>query len=901
MFEPASRFGPYEIISALGSGGRGDVYRAYDTRLRRAVALKIVRSSANEDSTQGLSLLREAGAASALNHPNILVVYDIGTEDRVPFIVSELIDGVPLRECMGNGPLPVKKLLDIAVQIADGLAAAHEGGIVHRDLKPENVMVARDGRVKIVDFGVAKIARSAASPGATFTETADGLVVGTAPYMSPEQARGLPVDFRSDQFSFGLVLYEMMTGSRAFSRDTPVQTLSAIIEDEPPPLSETSPKSPLFLRWIIERCLAKDPGQRYAATSDLARDLRMLRDRFAETTTVAGASAPRNVRIWWSLASATVIGAAGLIFLPGLVARSERPHLPLHTPLANEFTYQGEPAWSPTGKMVAYVAAKDGVLQIFTRGLDSAQSEPVTQSKWDCRSPFWSPDGTKIYYISQYGQKEGIFSVSAVGGQPEPVMPDVFAADLSRDGRTLAFLRDEGRDSGAAVRLWLASPPSAEPHPYAHPTFGDHVFSDGTLHFSPDGSRLGLWIQNWSGFFGLGLRSAFWDIPLSGAQPRTMPGEVGDLPHYVPHFDWLPDGRRIVAGIEGGSSDRPHLWIVDTMTGELTALTQGPSSENMPAISPDGKRIAYAAQDANFDLFEVPIDGSPARPLLATTRNELEPTWSPASDEYAFVSDSRGRKEIRRRSHDGSFEQSIVTMADLPPGSSSLQLPSFSPEGRRVAFEVTVSGRAELSGSVILVATLGVRTPVRMAPAKGANSAPTWSPNGQQIALAIGTPEDWSLAVGGVGVAAPPTVIHSNILPFSHPQWSPDGHWNACNVPNGLAIIAPDGKTEKVLDPDVWAAYAWDAKGSTVYGVKQDPEDFHRLMLVAADVTRGRVRVVNPFIASVPPANQPVRGFSRMSNGNFATSFVHVRSDVWLLDDFESPPTWFDRLRHSLR
>ena len=689
MLDPASRFGAYEILAPLGSGGRGDVYRAYDTRLRRLVALKIVRSSPDRDPSH--SLLREASAASALNHPNILVVYDVGIEDGVPFIVSELVDGVALRETLANAPLPVKKLLDIAVQIADGLAVAHEAGIVHRDLKPENVMVTRDGRVKIVDFGVAKIERpqslGADGPRA-LTETAHGLVSGTAPYMSPEQAGGRPVDFRSDQFAFGLVLYEMVSGSRAFSRDTPVQTLSAIIEDEPPALPGDNSKTPVMLRWIIERCLAKEPSQRYAATSDVAGDLRMLRDRLSEVIAVPGTAASPGRRRRVSLMLVSVIVAAGgaLLFLPALTGRPERPRLPIFTPLANDFSYQGEPAWSPTGTMIAYVAAaKNGVLQIYKRSLQSAQSDPVTDSQWDCHSPFWSPDGSRIYYISQYQDKEGVFSISAAGGKPEPVMPDVVAADLSKDGRTLAFLRDEGRNGGAALRLWTASPPSAEPHPYVHQKIGEHVFSDGTIRFSRDGRSLGLWMQNTSGFDRVKSRHAFWNIPVNGDEPQEMPHEIGDLPRYAPVFDWLSDGRRIVAAVNGGTSDRPHLWIIDTKTGATTTLTAGAGMEEMPAVSPNGQRIAYATQEADFDLFEVPIDGTAVRPLLATTRNEMEPAWSPATDEYAFVSDSRGRMEIRRRSHDGRFEQSIVNLSELPSPASSNTLPEYFRDGARIA------------------------------------------------------------------------------------------------------------------------------------------------------------------------------------------------------------------------
>ena len=310
-----TRLGPYEIVAPLGAGGMGHVYRARDSRLHRDVALKILHSSASLDLERQQRFEQEARAAGGLNHPNILAVYDVGVDDGAPYLVSELIDGESLRVQMERGVVPLKKLLDLAIQIAEGLAAAHAAGIVHRDLKPENVMVTRDSRIKIVDFGLAK-ALAVGSPdgGCAFATQTAGFVVGTVPYMSPEQGRGGAVDFRSDQFSFGLVLYEMATGVLAFQRDTPVQTLSAIIGEEPRPIVELNPRVPVPLRWIIERCLAKDPADRYAATADLARDLQTLRNRLSEATTGIGALSEPALpfRRWLPLAatSALILSAA---------------------------------------------------------------------------------------------------------------------------------------------------------------------------------------------------------------------------------------------------------------------------------------------------------------------------------------------------------------------------------------------------------------------------------------------------------------------------------------------------------------------------------------------------------------------------------------------------------------
>ncbi len=279
-----SRLGPYEILAPLGAGGMGEVYRAKDTRLGRDVAIKVLPEEVSSDPDRMRRFEKEAKAASALNHPNLVTLYEIGRGQLGAYIVMELVDGQTLRELLAGGSLPVKHLLAVAAQAVEGLARAHEAGIIHRDLKPENIMVTRDGFAKILDFGLAKIEGSEVSgKSATHVPTASagtaaGVVLGTVGYMSPEQASGKPVDRRSDQFSLGSILYEMASGRRAFQRQTAVETLAAIVRDEPPTLAD----APEPLRWIIERCLAKDPAERYDSTRDLARDLAAARDRLSE-------------------------------------------------------------------------------------------------------------------------------------------------------------------------------------------------------------------------------------------------------------------------------------------------------------------------------------------------------------------------------------------------------------------------------------------------------------------------------------------------------------------------------------------------------------------------------------------------------------------------------------------
>ena len=332
-----ARFGRYELVARVGAGGMGEVFRARDHDLQRNVAIKFLPARFTNDPVRLSRFAQEARAASGLNHPHIVTIHEIGEAFGQPFIVMEFVDGATLRHEIEHGPVPPKRAIEYAAQIAEGLSKAHAAGIVHRDLKPENIMVSRDGFAKILDFGLAKLRHDGEgdlSPGSRKAtgdsvtrespETSDGAILGTAGYMSPEQASGLPVGYQSDQFSLGAILYEMATGKRAFARATSVQTLAAIIEQEPEPLHDVNPAFPAPARWIVERCLAKHPAERYASTLDLAHELRAVRDHFTEASSGSG-SAPGETkarpsrRNWWRVWAVTAVllaALAGLLAIP---------------------------------------------------------------------------------------------------------------------------------------------------------------------------------------------------------------------------------------------------------------------------------------------------------------------------------------------------------------------------------------------------------------------------------------------------------------------------------------------------------------------------------------------------------------------------------------------------------
>jgi Tol biopolymer transport system component len=458
-----TRLGPYAVLGPLGAGGMGEVYRARDERLSRSVALKVLPGEISADKSRLERFEKEAHAASSLNHPNIVTIYDIGSSESVAYIAMELVEGRTVRDLLASGPIALRRLLSLSAQVADGLAKAHSAGIVHRDLKPENLMVTRDGFVKILDFGLAKLVptgfeSSEGSHLATVTRgTEPGTVLGTVGYMSPEQASGHPVDFRSDQFSFGAILYEMAAGKRAFDRATAIQTLSAVIQDEPDPVSAAAPRTPANLVWIIERCLAKDPEERYASTKDLARDLAALRDHASGISVSAvGPPAPRRFRPSRMLLSAVAsagVALAVLTFFAGqrLQTRRDRETPP---PLARTLTFRRGfltgARFAPDGQTIVYSAAWDGKpSEIFTTRVGSSDSRPL--GIFPAGILAISSAGEMAISLGCENRWEPCFGTLArvplAGGTPREVVEGVGSADWSPDGKELAAIHAvEGGD-----------------------------------------------------------------------------------------------------------------------------------------------------------------------------------------------------------------------------------------------------------------------------------------------------------------------------------------------------------------------------------------------------------------------------------------------------------------------
>lgn len=892
--EPGVRLGHYRIIAELGAGGMGLVYLAEDERLKRNIALKILPDALVHDEDRLRRFVQEAQTASALNHPSIVTIYEIGSAHESGrehhYIAMELIDGTTLREAPLNRS-NLRKMLEPIIDIAEGLAKAHAAGVVHRDLKPENVMLTGDGRAKIVDFGLAKLlpltAELSDSAPTVALKTGAGVVMGTVGYMSPEQVEARAVDHRSDIFSLGCVLYEVVTGARAFAGASAIDTLHAILHDEPQPAEKLHPGIPGELVRVIDRCLRKDPDERFQSVKEIAIELRaILRGGSRDSALVPALPAHVRPQKWRGLAGVVT----GAIVVSLAVAAVLLLRMPVHpdpasyrfTPLETTPDYEGFPAWSPDGKTIAYAAETKGVLQIFTRSLTSTRRAQVTNQARDAREPFWSPDGTRIFFISTAGNVDALWSAGAAGGTPQLVMPGVTSAAISPDGSRLALLREEKQQGEFALALWFSDASGANVQRFVHPEFKRRMTA-GTLRFSPDGRKLGAWLF----MRGLNVPREFWEISIPDMKPRRRLEILGQMPRTFP-FNWMPDSRRIVFGGEvPGELAGSHLWIADTATNRLQALTATPGQESYPAVSPDGKQIVFTTEETDFDLIEIPLDGKQVRNLLATSRAEKMPAWAPDGDSFAFITNRSGVEEIWLRSGNGEWERPLVTKSDFSDGLTSLIASiTFSPDGQRIAFQRSGGNYR------VWISSLGGGAPVPLnRRALLFEDHPTWSPDGEWMAFtAYPSPRPGPsrlpiLQKARVGSDAPAVTLLDQVVVSGEVKWSPTGEWIACETFDGITLVSPDGARKRVLAEQSWYAFDWSRDGKAIYAIRGDDE--FRLLLVRVDVATGDERIVLD-LGPAPPTNFPFQGLSvHPDEKKVVTSAIRLRGDLWLFEGFE--------------
>jgi Tol biopolymer transport system component len=743
--------GHYKIVSLLGRGGMGEVYLARDSRLGRQVALKLLPRNLTKDEDRVRRFAQEARAASALNHPNILTIHEIAEVDGLAFIATEYIEGVTLRQRLAGGRLQVSEALDLAVQVASALSAAHQIGIVHRDIKPENIMLRPDGYVKVLDFGLAKLTEqkpvnSEAQPQAfTAVKTNTGVVIGTASYMSPEQAKGQPVDQRSDVFSFGVVFYEMLTGEQAFRRDSDVDTLHAIIHDEPAGLSVLRAKLPSAVELVLRRCLEKEAERRYENGAELVAALKQ-----ASSAPISGsiwAAWPRWRRRWWVAligVALIVLGTLAVAFLKRAMEASSKPAsgtplAPMRTVPFTNLPNAGawDPSFSPDGSYVAFVSTgEDDNADIYVKLVDGGIPTRLTSNPALDISPVWSPDGRYIVFKRVSGTEGTILEIPVIGGSERKLFSTNEAKfvrvsgriDWSADGKYIAYTDREA----PGIFLW-----TFETQESRQLTFGPEHSGGADIQprFSPDSQKVAFvrWFTQDVG--------DIYVVATAGAEPIRLTSDK----QSIAGMSWTPDGREIVFSSDRGDT-RKLLRILAT-GGEPQPVGVGSDGAFSPAVSRQGNRLVYSMGSFAMSTWRVDLAVSSGKAaskikVLSSRRPDLFPQISPDGMQIAFGSSRSGPDEIWRCDSDGSNLIKLTNLGSVVAGS-----PRWSPDGHWIAFDART---AEQSAIYVIGANGG--QPRRMTERLEDDSLPSWSADWHWIYFSSnrnGNQQVWKMPADG--------------------------------------------------------------------------------------------------------------------------------------------------------
>ncbi len=672
---PGQTIASYEVVSFLNRGGMGEVYLAQDRRLNRKVALKLMPALFTNDGARLRRFEREARAASALNHPNIITIYEICEANDTLVIASEFVEGDTLRERLARGPLDIKEALNVAIQIADALTAAHNAGIIHRDIKPENIMIRPDGYVKVLDFGLAKlveqpsvVANHEASTKKVLTGA--GMIMGTVGYMSPEQARGLAIDARSDIFNLGTVIHEMVTGKKAFEGETASDSLAAILTIDPPLLSHFTPEAPSELVRIVSKALRKDREERYQVVKDLLLDLKSLKEEIAFQAKLERSVAPQKVvstnnagresnaaiggsvsntnelktavstadslsseikrpkiRTALVFAGLALAAIAAIITLYKFLNRSqplsgEASQILRTTQITFSPALDGFPSFSPDGKSVVYSSDQNGSFELYVTQLTPGGGElQLTNDGQQNFHPSWSPDGQRIAYYSK--KRGGIWLVSALGGSPRQLTEFGARPAWSSDGSLIAFQSGAPGEAFstralAPSTIWIVPAQGGAPKQITHSEnpSGGH----SSPSWSPDGKRIAFCVADY-------IYSTVWSINVDGSDPKKI------APGWEPAY--APDGSIYMIG-ERGLFQVKLSSAGEAVAPPLTGAGPGPNMSNV-AISPDGKKIVYSGRRTESNLWSISL--SP----------KAEPTGAPSP----FSRDTSQRNNLVRFSPDG--------------------------------------------------------------------------------------------------------------------------------------------------------------------------------------------------------------------------------------------------------
>jgi Tol biopolymer transport system component len=742
-------------------------------------------------------------------------------------------------------------------------------------------MVSDTGLAKVLDFGLAKLTGGEASAEAstvTQAQTGPGMVVGTVGYMSPEQVRGQAVDHRSDIFNLGLVLYEMLAGKRAFTGQSSIDVMSAILKEPPAELPESVPGG---LREIVSNCLEKEAANRFESARDLAFALRALSTGSGISVDALKIEAPPRKRRWVLPAVAAALGLIAVALAARILLEDDRSvNLANYklTPFATALPVQDWPAWSPDSRSIAFTGTVEGTSQLFVQSLDSPTPEQRTKPPLAALRPFWSPDSREIYFTTAGGLRR----VSAGGGEAVPVQREGVGGSISPDGRTLAFLRLTPNPPSFGV--WIASPSEAEPKPYEPAPFKASSFTNNpNILFAPDGRRI-LVAANPDG-----KGEQIWLLPWPLAPSRRI---FSDLPLFgTPQFSWLPDSRHVLFAATTDSSNPSRLFMGDVNTGRFWPVLADTREARNLSVSPDGTKALFSSGLGHYDVVEVPLDGGPVQTLLGSLRGEMMPAFSPVARTLVYVTNRRGGMEVWLESLAEQRAWPLLSPSDfrLPSGPVYwFMTPAFSPDAQRVAV-VAISD----AGPRLWIAGVAGSAPVRITTEDSTEWAPTWSPDGQWIAYFRRAQGRSTLAKVKVGASQPPVDLVEGLSAL--PEWSPTGEWIACAVTSkpGITLVSPDGKNTRFL-PGVSAPHAWSRDGKTIYQVRGT----NNCSLVAIDIATGKDRIIRE-LGDLRPASYlgPGLRITLAPDGkSLAWAVNRARSELWILEGLRIPRPWFQRL-----
>ena len=846
--------GPYEILAQIGAGGMGQVWRARDQRIGRDVAIKVMPDVAvGEEQVRRFE--QEARAAGAINHPGLVTIYDVGRTGGFPYIVMELLEGETLRDVIGDmvtSPVPVRKAIDYAIQAASALAVAHDKGIIHRDLKPENIFITSEGRVKILDFGLAKLAQDASVSDRGKTSrhfTSTGMVVGTPGYMSPEQVRAKPLDHRTDIFSLGSVLYEMLGGRRAFDRDSAVETMTAILNEEPPPLPEIAPHVFPSLDAIVRHCMEKNPRERFQSAHDLAFQMRVLPElQNSATDKYRQLPAEPEPKKKKRLLYAAGIAALSLLAVMGggfalLHGRGHTPPQPLAT--FKQLTFNDGltalPALSPDGMQLAYVSGRSGNLDIYVQRVDGRVATNITaDSPADDSEPAFSPDGSQIAFRSER-DGGGIFVMGVTGESVRRLTQFGHNPSWSPDGARIAVSTQpvglQPQVHPHDGELWIIDAKSGAARPVLRAGSGQNDALQPS--WSPHGKRIAFWGVR------RGSQRDIWTIDPDSAQPALTVVSVTSDAALDWNPVWSPDGNTLYFGSDRGGT--LNLWRIaideetgqplgqpepvtlpTTVGGNFTFSQQGdmaygtasrayrliavPFDEKSGTAgtprplfggsqeifdfeaSPDGRSMAFTTGGGQEDLFIASADGARLSQLMNDPARDRGVTWSPNGKVLYFYSDRGGHYNLWSIHTDGS-ELTPITNDDMLKrnGLGGIYTPSVSPDGS------TLAAVTDRSAALI---HLDRPLPQRFEPLPFPASQMKWSSDGKRIIASIRN--------GGFGMYSLQTGRFEKLLDHGiFPHWLSDGRRILFFQKEGLGIL--DVETHHVSNTAIpIPGVAWD-------------------------------------------------------------------------------------------